>query len=97
MEKYNNYYLPFGVYLGIIKSAEQKTINNEKKLSIGAEIIYGEWHDYYSFTTVTRQLKFFAGTLNYCIDKNSQDMQRITDYILNYENKDKILVAIEVD
>lgn len=89
--------IPYGTYLGQVIDISDVKINDKEYVQLKTEIVYGEWHDYFNAATNAKGLSFYSGSFNLPVGNVSADTSRIRDYITNYKNKEKILVAVEID
>lgn len=89
--------IPYGTYLGQVIDISDVKINDKDYVQLQIEIVYGDWHDYFNAATNAKGLSFYSGSFNLPIVNVSADSSRIRDYITNYKNKEKILIAVEID
>ncbi len=88
--------IPFGIYLGEVVELSDNKIKGKDYTEVKLEINYGEWRNYFSSSTKAKQLGFYTGSYNIPATIYTEDQKRICNIISSCENKDKILVAIEI-
>lgn len=90
--------IPYGTYLGeVFEINNDVMINGLKYVTIKAEIIFGEWREYFQAATKAKKKEFYLGSYSVCQDKGATENDiRIKELINEYENKKKIMVALEI-
>ena len=89
--------IPYGTYLGQVIDISDVKINDKEYVQLKTEIVYGEWHDYFGTATKAKKLGFSEGCYNCSVALQTENTTRISNYIKNYPNRDKILIAVEID
>ncbi len=89
--------IPYGTYLGQVVDISAIKINDKDYVQLQTEIVYGEWHDYFGAATKAKKLGFSEGCYNCSVALQTENTTRISNYIKNYPNRDKILIAVEID
>lgn len=89
--------IPYGTYLGQVIDISDVKINDKEYVQLKTEIVYGEWHDYFGAATKAKKLGFSEGCYNCSVALQTENTTRISNYIKNYPNRDKILIAVEID
>ncbi len=89
--------VPYGTYLGQVTDISAVKIKDKDYVQLQTEIVYGEWHDYFGAATKAKKLGFSEGCYNCSVAVQTENTTRISDYIKNYPNRDKILIAVEID
>ena len=89
--------IPYGTYLGQVTDISAVKIKDKDYVQLQTEIVFGEWHDYFGAATKAKKLGFSEGCYNCSVALQTGNTTRISNYIKNYPNRDKILVAIEIE
>lgn len=89
--------VPYGTYLGQVTDISAVKIKDKDYVQLQTEIVYGEWHDFFGAATKAKKLGFSEGCYNCSVAVQTENTTRISDYIKNYPNRDKILIAVEID
>lgn len=89
--------VPYGTYLGQVTDISAVKIKDKDYVQLQTEIVYGEWHDFFGAATKAKKLGFSEGCYNCSVAVQTENTIRISDYIKNYPNRDKILIAVEID